>query len=174
MIKTILVPTDGSDHADKAIDLAADLAGKYDARLIILHALLRHTPESDIRMICTRLSAPQSITSQLDQVEEDMASIAAAGGLPILPSMPAETLTEIASLITDHASSRAKTQGAPNIEIRIVDGAPAETILSTAETEKADMIVMGSRGLGNLAGLLMGSVSHKVSHLSPCTCVTVK
>jgi nucleotide-binding universal stress UspA family protein len=33
---------------------------------------------------------------------------------------------------------------------------------------------MGSRGLGKMAGVLMGSISHKVSHLSKCTCVTVK
>ena len=43
MIKTILVPTDGSGHAKKAVDLAAEIAEKYGARLVILHVLLRHT-----------------------------------------------------------------------------------------------------------------------------------
>ena len=36
------------------------------------------------------------------------------------------------------------------------------------------MIFLGSRGLGDVGGLLMGSVSHKVMHLAPCTCVAVK
>ena len=40
--------------------------------------------------------------------------------------------------------------------------------------EGADMIVMGSRGLGRVADIFLGSVSQKVSHLSKCTCVTVK
>ena len=37
-----------------------------------------------------------------------------------------------------------------------------------------DLIVMGRRGLGDLGGLLMGSVSHKVCHLADCACLTVK
>jgi nucleotide-binding universal stress UspA family protein len=44
------------------------------------------------------------------------------------------------------------------------DGAPAEMILLTALEEKADLIVMGSRGHGGFAELLMGSVAHHVSH----------
>jgi nucleotide-binding universal stress UspA family protein len=36
------------------------------------------------------------------------------------------------------------------------------------------MIFVGSRGLGNVKSLLMGSVSHKVAHLAECTCVSVK
>ena len=39
MIKTILVPTDGSEHAKKAVLLAADIAEKFDARMVILHVL---------------------------------------------------------------------------------------------------------------------------------------
>ena len=41
MIKTILVPTDGSDHANKATTLAADIAEKYGARLVLLHVMSR-------------------------------------------------------------------------------------------------------------------------------------
>jgi nucleotide-binding universal stress UspA family protein len=33
---------------------------------------------------------------------------------------------------------------------------------------------MGSRGVTDFNGLLMGSVSHKISHLAKCTCITVK
>ncbi len=39
MIKTILVPTDGSEHAKKAVLLAADIAEKFDARMVVLHVL---------------------------------------------------------------------------------------------------------------------------------------
>ena len=53
-------------------------------------------------------------------------------------------------------------------------GDPASRILETAAAEQADMIVMGSRGLGGLKGLLVGSVSNKVNHLAKCTCVCVK
>jgi nucleotide-binding universal stress UspA family protein len=36
------------------------------------------------------------------------------------------------------------------------------------------MIVLGSRGLGNIGSLLLGSTSQKVNHLAPCTVVTVR
>ena len=37
MIKTILVPIDGSEHAQKAVELAGDIAGKYNARVKLLY-----------------------------------------------------------------------------------------------------------------------------------------
>ena len=36
MIKKMVVPTDGSEHANKAVDLAADIAATYDAEIVVL------------------------------------------------------------------------------------------------------------------------------------------
>ena len=47
-------------------------------------------------------------------------------------------------------------------------------ILETVEAEQADLVVSGARGLSDLKALMVGSVSHKLSHLSPVTCVTVR
>lgn len=50
----------------------------------------------------------------------------------------------------------------------------SQRIVDSARETHADMIVKGSRGLSDLAGLLVGSVSHKVTNMAPCTCVTVR
>jgi len=49
----------------------------------------------------------------------------------------------------------------------------ARVILDEAQRTQPDMIVMGSRGLSDIRGLVVGSVSHKVSHAAPCHVVTV-
>ncbi len=54
------------------------------------------------------------------------------------------------------------------------EGNPAEAILKAAKQVDADLIVLGTRGLSDLKGLLLGSVSHKVIQLSPCSCLVVK
>lgn len=177
MIKTIVVPTDGSDHADKAVELAADMADKYGARVVIVHTLLRHTSDADLRDLCQKLKAPAALTAKLDELQEQMIEAASASMTPYTPiplPVPDEVLNGLAKAITDKAQSVFSSKGVKNVDVRIADGSPADIILGAAEHEKADMIVMGSRGLGKFADLLMGSVSHKVSHLAPCTCVTVK
>ena len=52
-------------------------------------------------------------------------------------------------------------------------GSPADVILEEAARVGVDAIVMGSRGLSDIKGLLVGSVSHKVLHAAKCTVVTV-
>ncbi|MEE8536041.1 MAG: universal stress protein, partial [Kiloniellales bacterium] len=65
-------------------------------------------------------------------------------------------------------------KGVEKIQRTLEDGDPAKAILDCAKRVEANLIVMGSRGLNDLKGLLVGSVSHKVSHLAECTCVTVR
>lgn len=176
MIRTILVPTDGSEHAKKAIDLAADIAEKYAARIVILHVLLRNISAVEIKALCEALAAPDALRKKLDDLAEatldTMASTYESVALPII--VPDKLLKEVGDFVAERGQQLAEAKGVKDVATRIVAGAPADCILAAAKHENADMIVMGSRGLGNVAGLLMGSVSHKVSHLAPCTCVTVK
>ena len=50
----------------------------------------------------------------------------------------------------------------------------AQRILDEADERGVDTIVVGSRRLSDIGGLMMGSVSHKVIHLSGCTCIVVR
>ena len=60
------------------------------------------------------------------------------------------------------------------VETGIVEGSPAESIIEVANTRKSDLIVMGSRGLGRLAGLVLGSTSQKVVAHAPCPVLIVR
>ena len=57
---------------------------------------------------------------------------------------------------------------------RILDGSPAEMISDAAKAEKIDMIVMGSRGLNDLEGLLLGSVTHRVLKTASCPVLVIR
>lgn len=59
------------------------------------------------------------------------------------------------------------------LSAELVEGSEAEAILSLAEKHAADLIVMGTRGYGAVKGLLVGSVSRKVIHLSSCPVMVV-
>ena len=59
------------------------------------------------------------------------------------------------------------------VHAELVEGSDAEAILTLAEKHDADLIVMGTRGFGAVKGLLVGSVSRKVIHLSKCPVMVV-
>ncbi|MGH6905470.1 MAG: universal stress protein [Geminicoccaceae bacterium] len=72
------------------------------------------------------------------------------------------------------ARKHARDKRVRTVQTLLEDGDPASTILRVAKGLQVDMIFLGSRGLGDIKGLLMGSVSHKVMQLAECTCVSVK
>lgn len=174
MIKTILVPIDGSDHASKAVVLAADIAEKYDAKLVLLNILgSGPLPDSLRRMAeVEHLTGGRSPPAPIAAIPE--------GKFPASTTNVAAPETEhavhrfVGQKILDSAKRTAGEKGVTRLETVLEEGDPVKRILERAEQEKANLIVMGSRGLGDLKGLLMGSVSHKVSHLAPCSCITVR
>lgn len=60
----------------------------------------------------------------------------------------------------------------PHLEV--LEGPPAEAILRVAAVRENDLIVMGTRGLGNATALFLGSVSHKVLQEATCPVLVVK
>jgi len=71
--------------------------------------------------------------------------------------------------------SAKKILGRPTFKVHeeLLEGSEADAILSVAEKHQADLIVMGTRGFGAVKGLLVGSVSRKVIHLSNCPVMVV-
>jgi len=84
-----------------------------------------------------------------------------------------DLLERFAQEIFVDAKKRARSQGVPEVRTLHAAGDPAERILDAARSEQADMIVVGRRGRGRLAGLLLGSVSQKLVSLAPCVVVVV-
>ena len=60
------------------------------------------------------------------------------------------------------------------VKTEMLEGSAAEVIIEVANTRKTDLIVVGSRGLGKLAGLLLGSQSQKIIQHAPCPVLVVR
>lgn len=171
-VARILVPYDGSSHAAKALELAGDLAAKFGARLKLLHVLDRGTPPRALRAAVDPDRLDEETLQALDRAESEGAVAPSLGGL--WPMLPDEALQKIGAEVLAGAERSLAGKGLDEVETALLFGNPASLILSAAEAEGADLIVMGMRGLGELEGLLLGSVSYKVNHLAPCSCITVR
>ncbi|MBT4934443.1 MAG: universal stress protein [Rhodospirillaceae bacterium] len=176
-VKTIVVALDGSDHAYKALDFAADLAEKYSARLIALNVLSEQPLNDEERHFAVTEYHVEEFSkldaSSLMDVRGDPRVVA---GMLVKQYSNAESKMRqaVCERLMSEARARAKSRGIENLETLFEEGDPATNILATAKDKNADLIILGSRGLSDLKGLLMGSVSHKVSQLAECTCITVK
>jgi nucleotide-binding universal stress UspA family protein len=138
-----LVAVDGSDNAYEAIRALAYIA--QAEQLILLHAL--DVPRPAYPMI-------------LPEVAEDMYKMQEQH----MREEGERLLDRVQSLLPMHAGISMK-----HLQI----GSPAEVIVSVAEEQKTDLIVMGARGLGPVRERLFGSVSHQVLTLAPCATLIV-
>ena len=138
MYEKILVDTDGSDNARKAIEHAASLAEMAkSSEVIVLH-------------VCTACSA------DLD---------------------PEETHLETAKAMVKDAGDVIKASGV-SVSRRVETDYPIETvgnaIIDIAAAEGAGLIILGSRGLSEFKGMLLGSVSSRVVQKASCPVLVVK
>jgi len=147
MYKKILCGVDGSKHALKAAQQAATLAATLGAELTFL-----------------TVTKPLKMTKEVKRYME----------VEHLSGEPQYVLDEYTEKVIQDAKDSARKAGLAKVKSEIKTGQPARVIVDFAKRGKFDAIVLGSRGLGDIEGFLLGSVSHKVASLAQCTVITVK
>ena len=145
MTGRIVVGVDGSEHADAALRWALREAVLRGADLDVVAAW--HEP------FVPDLSGMAPVTTATVAIAEETAKIV-------------DRAIDAALVADDVAGDAVAIH-------RTVDHGPAAHVLLRA-AEGADLLVVGSRGRGGFAGLLLGSVSHDVAHHAPCPVVIVR
>jgi nucleotide-binding universal stress UspA family protein len=146
MFGRIVVGTDGSDTAGEAVRQATELAKLSGARLDIVSAF-EPIPQQRIRQEARE--APGDVQYEISPRED-------------------------VNLILDNASGVAKKEGVEELQTHAREGDPADAILDVAEEIKADLIVVGNKGMTGARRFLLGSVPNKVSHHAPCSVIIVR
>ncbi|MBA2726019.1 MAG: universal stress protein [Actinobacteria bacterium] len=150
--KKILVGTDGSPTAMRAVKMASDLSKHLSVRPSIVTA---YQPPTEHELEALRKSdvysqwnAPKA---QRDTPSEFQWRIADASQ---------------AEDILERAEQCAADKGV-NAHLRAVEGSPAETLLAIAQDEDFDLIAVGSVGMAGAKRFMLGNVPHRLSHHTP-------
>jgi nucleotide-binding universal stress UspA family protein len=145
MFRSIVVGTDGSDTARKAVDEAIDLAKSVGASLNLVSAY-EPVPQSRLREEARQ--APADLQWMVNPREDVDATLSAAADVVREAGVEVETFAR--------------------------EGDPADAILDVAEERNADLIVVGNKGMTGARRFLLGSVPNKVSHHAPCSVLIIR
>jgi nucleotide-binding universal stress UspA family protein len=145
MYDSIVVGTDGSDTAKEAVRQASELAKTVGAKL---HLVSAYEPVPEGRLRQERQQVPDDLQWMVNP-KEDVEN----------------TLKEAAAEIEEKG-----------VEVATYarEGDPADAILDVAEEEKADLIVVGNKGMSGARRFLLGSVPNKVSHHAPSSVMIIR
>jgi len=147
MIKKILVATDASAASNRAVTMAAYMAACHEADLLILHVI------RDMQLPALLKKSPE--LEEFANKREDI-------------------LRQVAETILHEAKVQAKKDGATRVQTAIGAGDPASSIIGFTKRRNIDTIVVGTRGLGKVKEILMGSVSRKVVNSAEANCFIVR
>jgi nucleotide-binding universal stress UspA family protein len=131
--KVVVVGTDGSDTSFRAVEKAAAIAAKSDAKLIVATAYL---PKAEHHS-----GEPDQLDGEKYRTE---------GNAPVYGML-------------HEAAQRARTAGARDVEERAVAGSPIDVLVDLVDETGADLLVVGNVGVNSIAGRLLGSVPRAVS-----------
>jgi nucleotide-binding universal stress UspA family protein len=145
MFSSIVLGTDGSDTAKKAVREATELAKQVGATIDLVSA---YEPVPSQRLRAEAREVPEDVSWMVNPREDVEATLK-------------EAAEEVAG-----AGVTVKTYAR--------EGDPADAILDVAEENGADLIVVGNRGMTGAKRFLLGSVPNKVSHHAPCSVLIIR
>lgn len=145
MFSSIVVGTDGSESAGKAVRQAISVALKLQASLQIVSA---YEPRTD-----------QGVGRQADALPDP--------GWTVGPH-------DDVQLLLEQAQSEAIGAGLSHVQTHARQGDAADAIIDVAEEQDADLIVVGNKGMSGARRFLLGSVPNRVSHHAPCSVLIVR
>jgi nucleotide-binding universal stress UspA family protein len=146
MFSSIVVGTDGSATARTAVREATQLAQRVGARLLIVSA---YEPVSDQRLREERVEVPKDLQWIVNPRADVLAML-------------------------DELCREAQGAGVQDVETFARQGDAADAILDVAEEQRAELIVVGNKGMTGARRFLLGSVPNKVSHHAPCSVLIVR
>jgi nucleotide-binding universal stress UspA family protein len=145
MFRSIVVGTDGSETAGKAVREAIDLAKTVGAGVCVVSA---YEPIPQARLREEAKQTPADLQWMVNPREEVDATLSDAADVVREAGLEVETFAR--------------------------EGDPADAILDVAEERGADLIVVGNKGMTGARRFLLGSVPNKVSHHAPCSVLIVR
>jgi nucleotide-binding universal stress UspA family protein len=175
-MKHVIVGTDGSRGADKAVALAGELGAKTGADVLIVHVMAFGHLTGRERDLAVAEHSSEILARFPGFVSPAVPSTLS---LPEVLTREAEITEAVRTVIGEHVLARAelavRAAGASKVHTVLTHSDdPAASILSVARDNLADAIVVGSRGFGELRALLLGSVSHKIANAAECTVIIAK
>ncbi len=151
MAKPILVPHDGTEISDRALDKAIEFARAFRSEIIIVHIVdSRFVPPSVTLGLISEKTTLENAKTQLIRILKTGAEIMLKGRI------------------------EEATEGGVAARFLLGVGSPAEEIVSIANAEKAEMIVIGSRQLKGDKLVTLGSVARKVSETAGCPVMIIR
>jgi nucleotide-binding universal stress UspA family protein len=173
MSRKVLIATDGSPHAQKAVKIGSELAkGRY-AEVHLVHVMLSAELDDDLQ----RMIRVEHLDG-LRIVDDPTIPPVAAPGFPIAfpitdPGASYRAIEAIGTDILKRAKYAVNAHGVDRVSTHLLDGNPVEEIMKVIEREHPDLVVCGARGLSSLSQLVLGSVSTKIAQRCSATCITV-
>ena len=145
MYGSIVVGTDGSETATEAVRQATELSKAVGAKLQLVSA---YAPVTEGRLRQERQQIPEDLQHLVNPKED------------------------VEAVLKEEAE-KAQEAGV-DVETFAREGDPADAILDVAEETKADLIIVGNKGMTGARRFLLGSVPNKVSHHAPCSVMIIR
>lgn len=148
MYKKILLPTDGSENAERAAEPAIQLGSRSGAEIIVLYVI--ETP----RLIGIRSVDREELRKKLEQEGQ-------------------KAFDRISDKLGE-TKSEGKCQKDVKLDLAFEEGSPSDVILNTIKEENIDLVVMGTSGKHGIDRFLLGSVAENVVRSATCPVLVIR